>query len=147
MAEMPSVVNGKWEKRNGRKKHPLHRGFHLGQNQTIHLLGRFAAEIRFCWQSSQRTKGLAYASTSHIGRYSSLKFILEISLDHEEHLKLSLYHLYGCSTGWQFGLFKTFVWHQNKGCVMVHGPHAKMELLFWCQLEVWNNLNGNPVYC
>ena len=36
-------------------------------------------------------------------------------------------------------------WQQNKGCVLVHGSHAKTELMIWCQREIWHNLNGNPV--
>ena len=27
----------------------------------------------------------------------------------------------------------------------MHEPHTKPELLFWCQREVWHNLNGHPV--
>ena len=48
-------------------------------------------------------------------------------------------------TGWPLKLFQTSRWHQNKGCVLVHVPHTKTELLFWSQREVRNNLNGHPV--
>ena len=50
------------------------------------------------------------------------------------------------STGWLFTLFPTFHWHQNKGCILVHGPHTKAELLFWYQREVWTNVMCYPVY-
>ena len=42
-------------------------------------------------------------------------------------------------------LCQTSRWHQNKGCVLVHGPHTKTELKLWCQREVWHNLNIHPV--
>ena len=49
------------------------------------------------------------------------------------------------TTGWPFRLCQTSRWRQNKGCVLVHGPHNKTKLLFWCQREVCHNLNGHPV--
>ena len=29
-------------------------------------------------------------------------------------------------------------------CVLVHAPHTKTELLFWCIQEVGNNVNAHP---
>ena len=39
--------------------------------------------------------------------------------------------------GWHIMFIQTSRCHQNKGCVLVHGPHTKTELLFWCQREGW----------
>ena len=49
------------------------------------------------------------------------------------------------ATGWPLRYFPTSRWQQNKGCVLVHGPHTKTGLLFWRQREVGNYLNGHPV--
>ena len=49
------------------------------------------------------------------------------------------------STGWQITLVQTSRWHQNIGCVLVHGPHTKTELLFGCQREVWTSVMCHPV--
>ena len=48
------------------------------------------------------------------------------------------------NTGRPFRLLQTSRLHQNKGCVLVHGPHTKTEILFWCQWEIWINLNWSP---
>ena len=56
-----------------------------------------------------------------------------------------LWHVIFTSTGWPFRLFQTSRWHQNKGCILVHGSHTKTELLFWCQREVWINVMRHPV--
>ena len=49
------------------------------------------------------------------------------------------------NTGWPVTLFQTSHWHQNKGCVLVYAPYTKTQLLFRCQQEVGNYLNGHPV--
>ena len=49
------------------------------------------------------------------------------------------------NTGRHITLCHTSCWHQNKSCVLVHGPHTKTVLLFWCQWEVLHNLIGHPV--
>ena len=53
-----------------------------------------------------------------------------------------LSNIYG--TGWPFRLCQTSRWHQNKSSVLVWGPCTKTQLMFWCQWEVWHNLNGHP---
>ena len=45
-----------------------------------------------------------------------------------------------------FRVYQTSRWHQNKGCVLVHGPPTKTELFIWCQQEVLHNLNGHPLH-
>ena len=50
-----------------------------------------------------------------------------------------------CHTGWPFTLFPTSSCHQITGAVLVWGACTKTELLIWCQQEVWNNVNGQPV--
>ena len=62
-----------------------------------------------------------------------------------------------CSNGRKSKLTKHVIQGDHSGCakppvdiktvyVLVHGSHAKMELLFLSQREVWHNLNGHPVY-
>ena len=41
-------------------------------------------------------------------------------------------------------LIQTSRWHQNNS--LVWGPCTKMQPLFWCQREVWQNPNGHPVH-
>ena len=48
-------------------------------------------------------------------------------------------------TGRPLRLCQTSSSHQNKSSVLVWGPCTKTELLFWCQREIWHNLNGHPV--
>ena len=43
-----------------------------------------------------------------------------------------------------FRLCQTSCWHQNWS--LVRGSCAITELLFWCQQEVWHNLNCHPVH-
>ena len=50
------------------------------------------------------------------------------------------------STGWHITLVQTSRWHQNKGCVLVHGTHTKTELLYWCQRAVWTNVMCHPAH-
>ena len=49
------------------------------------------------------------------------------------------------SSGWHITLVQTSRWLQYKGCILVHWPHTKTELLFWCQREVWTNVMCHPV--
>ena len=49
------------------------------------------------------------------------------------------------STGWHISLIQISRWHQNKSSVLVHGLLNKMEVLFWCQQEVWINEMCHPV--
>ena len=37
--------------------------------------------------------------------------------------------------------------HKNISCVLVHGPHTKTELSFWCQREVWINVRFESTWC
>ena len=54
-------------------------------------------------------------------------------------------HFTNTCTGWQFHLFKTSNWLQNKSSTLAWPGQAKMEILFWSQREVLNKWNFHPV--
>ena len=77
------------------------------------------------WTKQESTKKITWTKcTEEISR----AFLIFVA---NEKRKLGI--IWGKHTGWPFKLFPTSRWHQDKGCVLVHGPHTKTELLFWCQ--------------
>ena len=53
-----------------------------------------------------------------------------------------------CYTGWPLTLFPTSHWRQNKKVPFqceAHFTFTKMQPMFWCQLEVGNDMNGHLV--
>ena len=63
-------------------------------------------------------------------------------------MALATLYLYLCKniTGWPFSLFKTSCWYWFESCVLVKCPYTKTQLSNQCQWEVFNKLNGHPVY-
>ena len=90
---------------------------------------------------------LSFSSAAPFPLFLLLLLLSTLSHSHCNggHVFLLSFLLHCRCTGWPFRLCQTSCWHQNKSSALVHGPHTKMELLFWCQQEVWRNLNGHPV--
>ena len=62
---------------------------------------------------------------------------------HFNHMVITSNAAFSC-TGWHITLVQTSRWQEKTK--VTYRPHTKTDLLFCCQRDVWNNLNGHPVH-